>query len=69
MKNSFTLLKVLDQLVKNGGLIQVSNTKIYSITDKKQSPKKETISNIIAYAKSVRCYKTKSIDKVLLVLN
>ena len=69
MRNNFTLLKVLDQLVENGGLFQVSNTKIYSITGKKQSPKKETISNIIAYAKSVRCYKTKSIDKVLLMLN
>ena len=69
MKNSFTLLKVLDQLVENGGLIQVSNTKIYSITNKKQSPKKETISHLVAYAKSVRCHKTKSIDKVLIVLN
>mgnify|MGYP006091187649 FL=1 len=69
MKNSFTLLKVLDQLVENERLIQVSNTKIYSITNKKQSPEKETINTIIAYAKSVRCHKTKSIDKVLLVLN
>ena len=64
MKNSFTLLKVLDRLVLN----QRNDTKDPS-RDKRQGPKKETIANIIAYAKSIRCYKTKSIDKVLLVLN
>ena len=65
MKNSFTLLKVLDQLALN----QWNDTKNRSITENTQAPKKETIRNIIAYAKSVRCHKTKSIDKVLLVLN
>ena len=65
MKNSFTLLEVLDRLVLN----QRNDTKNRSITDNRQGPKKETIANIIAYAKSIRCYKTKSIDKVLLVLN
>ena len=65
MKNSFTLLEVLDRLVLN----QRNDTKNRLITDNIQGPKKETIANIIAYAKSIRCYKTKSIDKVLLVLN
>ena len=63
MKNNFTLLKVLDQLALN----QWNDTKNRSITD--STPKKETISHLVAYAKSVRCHKTKSIDKVLLVLN
>ena len=65
MKNNFTLLKVLDQLALN----QWNDTKNRSITDSTQGPKKETISYLVAYAKSVRCHKTKSIDKVLLVLN
>ena len=65
MKNSFTLLKVLDRLVLN----QRNDTKDRSIRDKMQGPKKETIANIIAYSKSVRCYNTKSIDKILLMLN
>jgi hypothetical protein len=65
MKNSFTLLEVLDRLASS----QWNDTKNRSITDNRQGPKKETIANIIAYAKSIRCYKTKSIDKVLLVLN
>ena len=65
MKNSFTLLKVLDQLALN----QWNDTDNHLITDSRQYPKKETIANIISYAKSVRCHKTKSIDKVLLVLN
>ena len=55
MKNSFTLLKVLDRLVLN----QRNETKDRSIRDKRQGPKKETIANIIAYSKSVRCYNTK----------
>jgi len=65
MKNSFTLLKVLDKLVLN----QRNNTKNRSITDKRQGPRKEIIENIISYSKSVRCYNTKSIDKILLILN
>ncbi|MBC8265598.1 MAG: hypothetical protein H8E84_01395 [Flavobacteriales bacterium] len=65
MKNNFTLLKVLDQLA----LSQGNDTKKRMITENTQAPKKETIRNIIAYAKSVKCYKTKSIDKVLFVLN
>ncbi len=65
MKNNFTLLKVLDQLA----LTQGNDTKNRAITEKTQGPKKETIANIIAYAKSVRCHKTKSIDKVLFMLN
>ena len=65
MKNSFTLLEVLDRLASSQG----NDPKNRSITDNRQGPKKETIANIIAYAKSVRCHKTKSIDKVLLVLN
>ena len=65
MKNNFTLLEVLDRLASSQG----NDTKNRLITDNRQGPKKETIANIIAYAKSIRCYKTKSIDKVLLVLN
>ncbi len=65
MKNSFTLLKVLDRLVLN----QRNDTKNRSITDKRQGPKKKIIENIIAYSKSVRCYNTKSINKILLILN
>ena len=65
MKNSFTLLKVLDRLVLN----QRNETKDRSIRDKRQGPKKETIANIIGYSKSVQCYNTKSIDKILLMLN
>ena len=65
MRNSFTLLEVLDRLASSQG----NDTKNRLITDNRQEPKKETIANIIAYAKSIRCYKTKSIDKVLLVLN
>ena len=65
MKNSFTLLKVLDRLA----LSQENDTKNHSIINNRQCPKKETIANVIAYSKSVRCHKTKSIDKVLLLLN
>ena len=64
MKNNFTLLKVLGKLAVSQGNDTKKNK-----TDSKLSPKKETIVNIIAYANSVRCHKTKSIDKVLLVLN
>ena len=65
MQNNFTLLKVLTQLALN----LRNDTKNCSITDNGQGPKKETISHLVAYAKSVRCHKTKSLDKVLLVLN
>ena len=65
MKNNFTLLKVLDQLALN----QWNDIENRSITDNTQGLKKETISHLVSYAKSVRCHKTKSIDKVLLVLN
>jgi len=65
MRNSFTLLKVLDQLAIN----QVKNTKKFVKAESSVGPKKETISNIIWYANSLRCYKTRLIDKVLLVLN
>ena len=65
MKNNFTLLKVLGQLA----LSQENDTKNRSITNSTQGPKKETIFHLVAYAKSVRCHKTKSIDEVLLVLN
>lgn len=65
MKNNFTLLKALNQLALNQsvditGVINIENNLL---------PQKETIETILAYAKSVRCHKTKSIDKVLLVLN
>ena len=65
MKNNFTLLKALDQLALN----QLIDTKKSINTESNLLPKKETIANIIAYAKSVKCHKTESIDKVLLVLN
>ncbi len=65
MKNNFTLLKALDQLALN----QSVDTKKSTNTESNLLPKKETIASIIAYAKSVKCYNTKSIDKVLLVLN
>ena len=65
MKNNFTLLKALDQLALN----QSVETKKSKNTESNLLPKKETIANIIAYAKSVKCHKTKSIDTVLLVLN
>ncbi|OUV76039.1 MAG: hypothetical protein CBC83_01690 [Flavobacteriales bacterium TMED123] len=65
MKNNFTLLKALDQLALN----QSVDTKKSINTESNLLPKNETIANIIAYAKSVKCHKTKSINKVLLVLN
>ena len=65
MKNNFTLLKALDQLALN----QSVDTIEYLKTESNLLPKKETIANILAYAKSVRCHKTRSVDKVLLVLN
>jgi len=65
MKNNFTLLKVLGKLAVSQG----NDTKKKNKTDSKLSPKKETIVNIIAYANSVKCHKTKFLDKVLLVLN
>ena len=65
MKNSFTLLKVLDQLALNQSVDTIKSIK----TESNLLPKKETIATILAYAKSVRCHKTKSIDKVLLALN
>jgi len=65
MKNNFTLLKVLSKLAVSQG----NDTKKTFKADSKLSPKKETIANIITYANSVRCHRTKSLDKVLLVLN
>ncbi|MEE2700466.1 MAG: hypothetical protein VYD71_03785 [Bacteroidota bacterium] len=65
MRNNFTLLKALDQLALNQSVDREKSKD----TSSNFLPKKETIANILAYAKSVRCHKTKSIDKVLLVLN
>ena len=65
MKNNFTLLKVLDQLALNQSVDTIESVK----TESNLLPNKETIAIILAYAKLVRCHKTKSIDKVLLVLN
>ena len=65
MKNNFTLLKALDQLALNQSVDTIRSIK----TESNLLLKKETIATILAYAKSVRCHKTKSIDKVLLVLN
>ncbi len=65
MKNNFTLLEVLAKL----SVFQVDDTKKTFKTDSKLSPNKETIGNIVAYANSVKCHKTKLLDKVLLVLN
>jgi|TARA_B100000959_G_scaffold181045_1_gene189432 hypothetical protein len=65
MKNNFTLLEVLGKLT----VFQGDDTKKTFKTDSKLSPDKETIKNIVAYANSVRCHKTKLLDKVLLVLN
>ena len=65
MKNNFTILEALDQLALNQSVDTIS-----FINDRSNLlPKKETITTILAYAKSVRCYKTRSIDTVLLVLN
>ena len=65
MKNNFTLLEVLGKLAVCQGNDAKKTVKTYN----KLSPNKETIENIIAYANAVRCHETKSLDKVLLVLN
>ena len=65
MKNNFTLLKALDQLALNQSVETIESKNFKS----NLLPKEETIATIIAYAKSVKCHKTKSIDEVLLVLN
>ena len=65
MKNNFTLLKALDRLA----LTQLVEKKKFEESEINLLPKEETIRTILAYAKSVKCYKTKSIDKVLLVVN
>ena len=65
MKRKSTILNALENLNtdKNNHIISQSRES-YVI-----GPKKETISNIISYAKSVSCYKTRSIDRILLNLN
>ena len=65
MKNNFTLLKTLDQLALNQSVEKIETLR----TESNLLPKKETITNILAYARSVRCHKTRSIDKVLFMLN
>lgn len=65
MKNNFTLLKALDRLALN----QLADITKFEESESNLLPKEETIATILAYAKSVKCHKTKSIDKVLLVLN
>ena len=65
MKNNFTLLKTLDQLALNQSVDKTETLR----TESNLLPKKETITNILAYARSVRCHKTRSIDKVLFMLN
>ena len=69
MKNNFTLLKALDQLALNQSVDTTRSLRRSLKIESNLLPKKETIANVLAYAKSVRCHKTKSIDKVLLVLN
>ncbi len=65
MKRKSTILNALENLNtdKNNNIISQSRES-YVI-----GPKKETISNIISYAKSVSCYKTRSIYRILLNLN
>ena len=65
MKKNYTLLKVLNHLYTKD-----SDNKLgFKNNNSNLFPKKETLENILAYAKSVKCHKTKSIDNVLLVLN
>ena len=65
MKRKSTILIALENLNTDKNNHIVSQTRKFHHLE----PKKETINNIISYARSVSCYKTKSIDRVLLNLN
>ncbi len=65
MKRKSTILNALENLNTNKNNHIISQSRESYVN----GPKKETISNIISYAKSVSCYKTRSIDRILLILN
>jgi len=65
MKRKSTILNALENLNTDKN----NNIDSLPIEFHDIEPRKETIYNIISYAKSVSCYKTKSIDRVLFNLN